>query len=99
MANHLAAESSPYLLQHAGNPVDWYPWGDAAFERARSDDRPGLLSVGYSRCHWGHGMAHESFENADMAALMNTRFVSIKVDREERPDVDSVYMCAAQAMG
>jgi uncharacterized protein YyaL (SSP411 family) len=99
MANRLAAESSPYLLQHAGNPVDWYPWGDAAFERARSDDRPVLLSVGYSACHWCHVMAHESFENADIAALMNTLFVSIKVDREERPDVDSVYMSAAQAMG
>ena len=99
MANRLAAESSPYLLQHAENPVDWYPWGDAAFERARSDDRPVLLSVGYSACHWCHVMAHESFENAEIAALMNTLFVSIKVDREERPDVDSVYMSAAQAMG
>jgi uncharacterized protein len=99
MANRLAAESSPYLLQHAANPVDWYPWGDAAFERARSDDRPVLLSVGYSACHWCHVMAHESFENAEIAALMNTLFVSIKVDREERPDVDSVYMSAAQAMG
>ncbi len=99
MANRLAAESSPYLLQHAGNPVDWYPWGDAAFERARSDDRPVLLSVGYSACHWCHVMAHELFENAEIAALMNTLFVSIKVDREERPDVDSVYMSAAQAMG
>jgi uncharacterized protein len=99
MANHLAAESSPYLLQHAGNPVDWYPWGDAAFERAREDDRPVLLSVGYSACHWCHVMAHESFENPEIAALMNTLFVSIKVDREERPDVDSVYMSAAQAMG
>ncbi|MFZ0181444.1 MAG: thioredoxin domain-containing protein [Candidatus Dormiibacterota bacterium] len=99
MANRLAGESSPYLLQHAGNPVDWYPWGDAAFERARNDDRPVLLSVGYSACHWCHVMAHESFENAEIAALMNTLFVSIKVDREERPDVDSVYMSAAQAMG
>jgi uncharacterized protein YyaL (SSP411 family) len=99
MANRLAAESSPYLLQHADNPVDWYPWGDAAFERALSDDRPVLLSIGYSACHWCHVMAHESFENAEIAALMNTHFVSIKVDREERPDVDSVYMSAAQAMG
>ena len=99
MANRLAAESSPYLLQHADNPVDWYPWGDAAFERARSDDRPVLLSIGYSACHWCHVMAHESFENAEIAALMNAHFVSIKVDREERPDVDSVYMGAAQAMG
>src|ERR1700726_2714888 len=99
MANRLAEESSPYLLQHAENPVDWYPLGDAAFERARSDDRPVLLSIGYSACHWCHVMAHESFENAEIAALMNTLFVSIKVDREERPDVDSVYMSAAQAMG
>jgi uncharacterized protein len=99
MANRLAAESSPYLLQHADNPVDWYPWGDAAFDRARSDDRPVLLSIGYSACHWCHVMAHESFENAEIAALMNAHFVSIKVDREERPDVDSVYMSAAQAMG
>ena len=99
MANHLAAESSPYLLQHAGNPVDWYPWGDAAFERARDDDRPVLLSIGYSACHWCHVMAHESFENPEIAAVMNALFVSIKVDREERPDVDSVYMSAAQAMG
>jgi uncharacterized protein YyaL (SSP411 family) len=99
MSNRLAAESSPYLLQHAENPVDWYPWGDAAFERARHEDRPVLLSVGYSACHWCHVMAHESFENADVAALMNSLFVSIKVDREERPDVDSVYMSAAQAMG
>ncbi len=86
-------------MQHAGNPVDWYPWGDAAFERARSDDRPVLLSIGYSACHWCHVMAHESFENAEIAAVMNDLFVSIKVDREERPDVNSVYMSAAQAMG
>ena len=99
MANRLATESSPYLLQHADNPVDWYPWGDAAFERARAEDRPVLLSVGYSACHWCHVMAHESFESPDIASLMNALFVSIKVDREERPDVDSVYMSAAQAMG
>src|SRR5580700_7875482 len=99
MANRLAAESSPYLLQHAENPVDWYPWSDEAFERARREDRPVLLSVGYSACHWCHVMAHESFENPGIASLMNTLFVSIKVDREERPDVDSVYMGAAQAMG
>ncbi len=99
MANLLAAESSPYLLQHADNPVDWYPWGDAAFERARARDLPVLLSIGYSACHWCHVMAHESFENPGIAALMNELFVSIKVDREERPDVDSVYMSAAQAMG
>jgi len=99
VTNRLALESSPYLLQHAENPVDWYPWGDAAFERARSDDRPVLLSIGYSACHWCHVMAHESFENPRIAALMNELFVSVKVDREERPDVDSVYMGAAQAMG
>ena len=99
MPNRLAAESSPYLLQHAENPVDWYPWGEAAFAKARADDRPVLLSVGYSACHWCHVMAHESFERPDIAALMNTLFVSIKVDREERPDVDTVYMGAAQAMG
>ncbi|HVC41317.1 MAG TPA: thioredoxin domain-containing protein [Candidatus Saccharimonadales bacterium] len=99
MANRLAGESSPYLLQHAENPVDWHPWGDAAFERARNDDRPVLLSIGYSACHWCHVMAHESFENAEIAAIMNALFVSIKVDREERPDVDTVYMSAAQAMG
>jgi uncharacterized protein len=97
--NRLAAESSPYLLQHAENPVDWYPWGEAAFDRARAEDRPVLLSVGYSACHWCHVMAHESFESPEVAALMNALFVSIKVDREERPDVDTIYMGAAQAMG
>jgi uncharacterized protein len=98
MVNRLAQESSPYLLQHADNPVDWWPWGDAAFEEARRSDRPVLLSVGYSACHWCHVMAHESFEDAQIAALMNELFVNIKVDREERPDVDSVYMQAVQAM-
>src|SRR5438093_6679815 len=98
MPNRLAAETSPYLLQHAGNPVDWYPWGEAAFARARAEDRPILLSVGYSACHWCHVMAHESFENPMIAALMNDRFVNVKVDREERPDVDSIYMQAVQAM-
>ncbi|HEV7678246.1 MAG TPA: thioredoxin domain-containing protein [Candidatus Dormibacteraeota bacterium] len=98
MSNRLAAESSPYLRQHAGNPVDWWPWGDDAFAEARRSDRPVLLSVGYSACHWCHVMAHESFENAQIAALMNELFVNIKVDREERPDVDSVYMQAVQAM-
>jgi hypothetical protein len=97
--NRLAAESSPYLLQHADNPVDWYPWGDEAFASARADDRPVLLSVGYSACHWCHVMAHESFENPEIAALMNELFVSIKVDREERPDIDTIYMSSAQAMG
>ena len=96
--NRLAGETSPYLLQHASNPVDWYPWGDEAFERARAEDRPILLSVGYSSCHWCHVMAHESFEDAGIAGLMNEGYVSIKVDREERPDVDSVYMTVTQAM-
>jgi len=96
--NRLATETSPYLLQHADNPVDWYPWGDEAFDRARSEDKPILLSVGYSACHWCHVMAHESFENDDIAEQMNRDFVNIKVDREERPDVDSVYMTFTQAM-
>ncbi len=98
MTNRLAAESSPYLRQHAGNPVDWYPWGAEAFERARAEDKAVLLSVGYSACHWCHVMAHESFENPEIAALMNELFVNIKVDREERPDVDTIYMQAVQAM-
>lgn len=98
MANRLAAETSPYLRQHAENPVDWYPWGDEAFSLARETDRPILLSVGYSSCHWCHVMAHESFEDPATAALMNERFVNIKVDREERPDVDAIYMEATQAM-
>ncbi|MEJ7585091.1 MAG: thioredoxin domain-containing protein, partial [Acidimicrobiales bacterium] len=96
--NRLADETSPYLRQHADNPVDWYPWGDEAFARARDEDRPILLSVGYSACHWCHVMAHESFEDAEVAAVMNERFVNVKVDREERPDVDAVYMDATQAM-
>jgi len=98
MANRLAAETSPYLRQHAENPVDWFPWGDEAFAAARARDVPVLLSVGYSSCHWCHVMAHESFENAEIAASMNERFVNIKVDREERPDVDAIYMEATQAM-
>jgi hypothetical protein len=97
-ANRLADETSPYLLQHAHNPVDWYPWGDEAFARARAEAKPVLLSIGYSACHWCHVMERESFENADTAALMNERFVNIKVDREERPDVDDVYMRAVQLM-
>ena len=96
--NRLAAETSPYLRQHAHNPVDWYPWGDEAFERARAENRPVFLSVGYSACHWCHVMAHESFEDAQTAEELNARFVSVKVDREERPDVDAVYMEAVQAM-
>jgi uncharacterized protein len=96
--NHLAGETSPYLLQHAGNPVDWYPWGDEALARARKEDKPILLSVGYAACHWCHVMEHESFEDAATAALMNEHFVSVKVDREERPDIDSVYMDAVVSL-
>ncbi|MGB6057033.1 MAG: thioredoxin domain-containing protein [Microthrixaceae bacterium] len=98
MANRLASETSPYLRQHADNPVDWYPWGDEAFAAARERDIPILLSVGYSSCHWCHVMAHESFEDDETAELMNSNFVSIKVDREERPDIDAIYMEATQAM-
>ncbi len=98
MPNRLARESSPYLLQHKDNPVDWYAWGEEALERARSEDRPLLVSVGYSACHWCHVMERESFENADTAALMNERFVCVKVDREERPDIDAICMDACQAM-
>ena len=89
---------APYLLQHADNPVDWYPWGGEAFARANAEDKPIFLSVGYSACHWCHVMAHESFEDAETAALMNEHYVNIKVDREERPDVDDVYMSAVQMM-
>jgi uncharacterized protein YyaL (SSP411 family) len=96
--NRLARETSPYLLQHAHNPVDWYPWGEDAFARARAEDKPILLSVGYSACHWCHVMERESFENPDIAALMNRDFVNVKVDREERPDVDHIYMQAVQSM-
>jgi uncharacterized protein len=96
--NRLAQETSPYLLQHAGNPVDWYPWGDEAFARAREDDKPILLSVGYSACHWCHVMERESFEDFATAEVMNEHFVNIKVDREERPDVDSVYMDAVVSL-
>ncbi len=95
--NRLSRERSPYLLQHAGNPVDWYPWGEAAFERARREDLPIFLSIGYSTCHWCHVMEHESFEDAGIADLLNRHFVAIKVDREERPDVDRVYMSFVQA--
>jgi uncharacterized protein YyaL (SSP411 family) len=97
MPNRLGAERSPYLLQHAGNPVDWYPWGEEAFERARRQDKPIFLSVGYATCHWCHVMEHESFENEQVARALNDAFVSIKVDREERPDVDRVYMTFVQA--
>jgi uncharacterized protein YyaL (SSP411 family) len=98
MANRLAQESSPYLLQHADNPVDWYPWGEEALERARSEDKPILLSIGYSACHWCHVMERESFENEQTARLMNENFINIKVDREERPDLDHIYMEAVQTM-
>src|SRR5215216_435400 len=95
--NRLARERSPYLLQHAQNPVDWFAWGDEAFAKARTDEKPIFLSVGYSTCHWCHVMEHESFENDAVAAVLNEHFVSIKLDREERPDVDRVYMTFVQA--
>lgn len=98
MANHLSREKSPYLLQHKDNPVNWYPWGKAAFQKAAKEDKPVFLSVGYSTCHWCHVMAHESFEDEEVATLLNEGFISIKVDREERPDVDAVYMAACQAL-
>ncbi len=96
--NRLINETSPYLLQHAHNPVDWYPWGEEALEKARRENKPILLSVGYSACHWCHVMERESFENEEIAVLMNQHFVSIKVDREERPDIDNIYMQAVQAL-
>jgi uncharacterized protein len=98
MPNRLAHQTSPYLLQHADNPVDWYPWGAEALQRAKNEQKPILVSIGYSACHWCHVMAHESFEDEPTAALMNAHFVNIKVDREERPDVDSIYMEAVQAL-
>src|ERR1051325_4775590 len=96
--NKLIHETSPYLLQHAHNPVDWFPRGEEALEKSRQEDRPILLSVGYAACHWCHVMAHESFENEAIAKLMNENFVCIKVDREERPDIDSIYMNAVQML-
>src|SRR5947208_10333729 len=98
MGNRLARESSPYLLEHAENPVDWYPWGPEALARARTENKPILLSVGYSACHWCHVMARESFEDPETAAQMNRDFVCVKVDREERPDLDQLYMRAVQGM-
>ena len=98
MPNRLAGETSPYLLQHQDNPVDWYPWGREALDRAKAEDKPIFLSIGYSACHWCHVMAHESFEDAGIASLLNERFVCIKVDREERPDLDQIYMDAVQRM-
>lgn len=98
MTNHLSSETSPYLLQHADNPVDWYPWGEEAFEKARNEDKPVFLSIGYASCHWCHVMAHESFEDAEVAKVLNQFFVAIKVDREERPDIDALYMSSVAAM-
>ena len=97
MANRLRQEKSPYLLQHGDNPVDWYPWCQEAFRRARQEDKPVFLSIGYSTCHWCHVMAHESFENNEVADILNKNFISIKVDKEERPDIDSIYMQVCQA--
>lgn len=98
MSNHLKDQSSPYLLQHAENPVDWYPWGEEAFAKAKAENKPVFLSIGYSTCHWCHVMEQESFENLEIAEILNKNFVSIKVDREERPDIDSVYMSVCQAL-
>src|SRR5215217_5548401 len=97
--NRLSQQTSPYLLQHAHNPVDWYPWGEEALNKAQTENKPILVSIGYSACHWCHVMERECFEKDDIAAVMNEYFVCIKVDREERPDVDAVYMDAVQAMG
>src|SRR5436309_13792691 len=97
-SNYLIQETSPYLRQHANNPVDWYPWGSEALERARQLDRPIFLSIGYSACHWCHVMEHESFENDEIAGILNEHFVSIKVDREERPDLDQIYMTSVQLL-
>ncbi|NLZ31615.1 MAG: thioredoxin domain-containing protein, partial [Firmicutes bacterium] len=97
-ANRLINEKSPYLLQHAHNPVDWYPWGGEAFARAQKEDKPVFLSIGYSTCHWCHVMARECFEDAEVAALLNEHYVCVKVDREERPDLDQLYMNACQAL-
>ncbi len=98
MPNHLCSELSPYLLQHAGNPVDWRPWNAAALALARTEQKPILLSIGYASCHWCHVMAHDAFENPEIARLLNEHFVSIKVDREERFDLDQVYMDAVQML-
>ena len=98
MSNHLRDQRSPYLLQHAENPVDWYPWGEEAFQKAKREDKPIFLSIGYSTCHWCHVMAEESFENEAVAAILNRDFVAVKVDREERPDVDAVYMEVCTAL-
>ena len=97
MSNHLKNQTSPYLLQHAENPVDWYPWCPEAFEKAKAEDKPVFLSIGYSTCHWCHVMAHESFEDPEIAGILNQYFVSVKVDKEERPDIDSIYMRVCEA--
>ena len=96
--NHLKGSTSPYLLQHAENPVNWYSWGEEALEKARLENKPIFLSIGYAACHWCHVMAHESFEDQTIASLMNENFISIKVDREERPDLDGIYMAATMAL-
>src|SRR2546425_7761984 len=96
--NHLLGQSSPYLLQHLYNPIDWYPWGDEALDRAKQEDRPIFLSIGYSACHWCHVMEREAFSDPEVARILNERFVPIKVDREERPDLDDLYMTAVLAM-
>ena len=96
--NHLIHESSPYLLQHAHNPVNWYPWGKEALDKARDENKNIIISIGYAACHWCHVMEHESFEDAEVAGFMNDHFVSIKVDREERPDIDQIYLTAVQLL-
>ena len=96
--NRLINEKSPYLLQHAYNPVDWYPWGDEAFEKAKKEDKPIFLSIGYSTCHWCHVMERESFEDEEVAQVLNKNFVAVKVDREERPDIDTIYMAVCQTL-
>ena len=98
MPNRLANETSPYLLQHKNNPVDWYPWSAEALERSKTEDKPIFLSIGYSACHWCHVMEHESFEDEDLARVLNENFICIKVDREERPDLDQIYMNAVIAL-
>ena len=98
MPNRLASEKSPYLLQHAANPVDWRPWGDEAFAAARRDDRPIFLSIGYATCHWCHVMAEESFNDHEVASIINQNFIPVKIDREERPDLDDFYMTASRAL-
>jgi uncharacterized protein YyaL (SSP411 family) len=98
MANQLINETSPYLLQHAHNPVDWFPWGEEALKKANKENKPILVSIGYAACHWCHVMERESFEDESVAAIMNEHFVNIKIDREERPDLDHIYMDAVQSM-